>query len=114
MSLKATIATAAFLFCIGGNLLVAQEKYDLAVVSYLYDTPKPHIAFSINGEKFEMIDIEKEEMQGKVWGLTPNPLIKRVNQMQSEGWEVVGGLMSSYNSSTGVSQLYYSLRKKRN
>jgi hypothetical protein len=113
MKLKTTLATAALLFCMGSNLLLAQDKYDLAVVSYLYDTPKPHIAFSINGDKFEMVDVEKEEMQGKVWGLTPNPLIKRVNQMQNEGWEVVGGLNSSYNSSTGVSQLYYSLRKKR-
>src|SRR5687767_9328795 len=110
MKLKSTITAAAFLLFAQENLLNAQEKYDLAVISYQYDTPKPHIVFSINGDKFESIDIEKDELQGKVWGISMNPIIKRANKMQNEGWELVGGLEYSYNVSTGVTQMYYNLR----
>jgi hypothetical protein len=112
MNLKKTIAAFITLLIIGGStVLNAQEKYDLAVVGYLYDTPKSHIVVSINGEKFEQYDVEREELQGKVWGITMNPLLKQVNKLQSEGWEVVGGLTTSGLPS--VSLFYYSLRKKR-
>ena len=113
MKFKSTITAAALLLFASGNVLSAQEKYDLAVISYQYDTPKPHIVSSINGDKFESIDIEKDELQGKVWGISMNPIIKRANKMQEEGWELVGGLEYSYNVSTGVTQMYYNLRKKR-
>jgi len=91
--------------------LKAQDKYDLAVVGYRYDTPKNHIYISINGEKSEQIDVEREELEGNIWGVSMNPLIKRVNKMQNEGWEVVGGMNASGLPS--VSLFYYSLRKKR-
>ena len=41
-----------------------------------------------------------------------NPLIKAVNKMQNEGWEVVGGMTASGLPS--ISLFYYSMRKKRN
>ncbi len=112
MKLKSFVVTGAILIA-GMSSIKAQDKYDLAVVSYQYDTPKPHIVFSINGDKFETQDVEKDELQGKVWGISMNPIIKRVNKMQNEGWEVVGGLEYSYNVSTGVTQMYYNLKKKR-
>ncbi len=111
MKLNSLLVFISLVFC--SNFAYAEDKYDLAVASYQYDTPKSHIVVSVNGDKFEVFDVEKDELQGKIWGISVNPLIKHVNKMQNEGWEVVGGLTSSYNSSTGVSLLYYSLRKKR-
>lgn len=105
------LATLAMFFLVSN--VAAQEKYDIAIVSYQYDTPKSHIIVSTNGEKFESFDVEKEELQGKVWGISANPLIKQVNKMQSEGWEVFSGMSSSYNSSTGVSFYYFTMRKKK-
>ena len=95
MKFKTTIVTAMLVLA-GAGILSAQDKYDLAVLSYQYDTPKPHIVSSINGDKFEVVDIEKDELQGRVWGISMNPIIKRANKMQNEGWELVGGLGVSY------------------
>lgn len=92
--------------------LKAQDKYDLAVVGYRYDTPKSQIYISINGEKSEQYDVERDQLEGKLWGVSMNPLIKAVNKMQNEGWEVVGGMTASGLPS--ISLFYYSLRKKRN
>lgn len=91
--------------------LKAQDKYDLAVVGYFYDTPKNQIFISINGEKSEQYDVERDQLQGKIWGVSMNPLLKQVNKLQNEGWEVVGGMGASGLPS--VSLFYYSLRKKR-
>jgi hypothetical protein len=110
MKLKTTLGLAFLMFA-GGHVLSAQEKYDLAVVGYLYDTPKSHVVVSLNGDKFEQIDVERDELQGKVWGISMNPLLKQVNKMQAEGWEVVGGLTTS--GLPAVSLFYYSMRKKR-
>jgi hypothetical protein len=111
MNFKTRIAAIAILLFAGLNRLGAQEKYDLAVVGYLYDTPKSHIVVSTNGDKFEQYDVERDELQGKVWGISMTPLLKQVNKMQAEGWEVVGGLTTS--GLPAVSLFYYSLRKKR-
>jgi len=111
MKTKTTIVTAVMLLFAGLNLLQAQDKYDLAVVGYFYDTPKSHIYVSINGDKFEQVDVERDELQGKVWGVSMNPLIKQVNKLQNEGWEVLGGMNASGLPS--VSLFYYNLRKKR-
>lgn len=89
----------------------AQDKYDLAVVGYFYDTPKSHVYLSINGEKFEQIDIEREELSNKPWGTNLNPLIKQVLKLQSEGWEVVGGVNASGLPSASL--FFYNLRKKK-
>ncbi len=91
--------------------LKAKDKYDLAVVGYFYDTPKNQIFVSINGEKSMQYDVEREELQGKIWGVSMNPLLKQVNKLQNEGWEVVGGMGASGLPS--VSLFFYSLRKKR-
>lgn len=110
MKLK-TIFVLLSAFFAGTCILKAQDKYDLAVVGYLYDTPKSHIVVSLNGDKFEQFDVERDELQGKVWGISMNPLIKQVNKMQNEGWEVVGGLTTS--GLPAVSLFYYSMKKKR-
>jgi hypothetical protein len=111
MNIKRTITAITVLLFTSVSFLNAQDKYDLAVVGYLFDTPKSHIVISINGEKFEQVDVERDELQGKVWGISMNPLLKHVNKMQAEGWEVVGGLTTS--GLPAVSLFYYSLRKKR-
>lgn len=89
----------------------AQDKYELAVVGYRYDTPKSQIYISINGEKSEQYDVEREQLEGKIWGVSMNPLIKAVNKMQDDGWEVVGGMNASGLPS--ISLFYYNLRKKK-
>lgn len=112
MKLKTSIL--ALLFTFGGIAYVkaqATPQYDLAVVGYFFDTPKSQIVISINGEKFEQQDVEREELQNARWGVNLNPLIKRVNKLQSEGWEVVGALNTS--GLPAVSMFYYSLRKKK-
>lgn len=93
------------------SALNAQDKYELAVVGYRYDTPKSQIYISINGEKSEQYDVEREQLEGKIWGVSMNPLIKAVNKMQDEGWEVVGGMNASGLPS--ISLFYYNLRKKK-
>ena len=110
MKMKTIIATALLLFaCV--RITVAQDKYDLAVVAYYRDVPNPLLLVSINGEKFEQIEVQKEELNGKTWGISMNPLITYVNKMQDQGWEVVGGLLTS--GLPNQSMFYYSLRKKR-
>jgi hypothetical protein len=109
MKIKSFLFLALFAFFSIG--LSAQEKYDIAVVGYFYDTPKCHVYTSINGEKFEQVDIEREELTNKPWGTNMNPLIKQVNKLQSEGWEVVGGLNASGLPSASL--FFYNLRKKR-
>jgi len=91
--------------------LLAQDKYDLAVVGYRYDTPKSQIYISINGDKSEQYDVERDQLDGKLWGVSMNPLIKAVNKMQDQGWEVVGGMTCSGLPS--IQFFYYNLRKKR-
>ena len=108
--MKTTIVTLLFLVgCLTG--LNAQDKYDLAVVGYCFDTPNSQIYISINGEKSEQYEVTRAELEGKVWGVSMNPLIKAVNKMQAEGWEVVGGMTASGLPS--ISLFYYSLKKKR-
>lgn len=110
MKTKGTfIALLMVLATIAG--LKAQDKYDLAVVAYRYDTPKSQVYVSINGEKAEQYEVEREQLDGKIWGVSMNPLIKAVNKMQDQGWEVVGGMNASGLPS--ISMFYYSLRKKR-
>lgn len=107
---KTTIVTMMLMLAAFTGLK-AQDKYDLAVVGYFYDTPKNQIFISINGEKSEQYYVEREELQGKIWGVCMNPLLKQVNKLQNEGWEVVGGMSASGLPS--VSLFFYSLRKKR-
>ncbi len=108
--MKATIITTMLVL---GSLigLNAQDKYDLAVVGYRYDTPNSQIYVSINGEKTEQYEVTRAELEGKIWGVSMNPLIKAVNKMQNDGWEVVGGMTCSGLPS--IQFFYYNLRKKR-
>lgn len=109
MNTKSLILSAVISLC--AFMARAQGSYELAVVGYFYDTPKPHVYTSINGEKFEMVDVEREELGAKPWGTNLNPLIKQVNKLQSEGWEVVGGMNASGLPSASL--FFYNLRKKK-
>ena len=91
--------------------LMAQDKYELAVVGYRYDTPKSQIYISINGEKSDQYDVEREQLEGKIWGVSMNPLLKAVNKMQDQGWEVVGPMNTSGLPS--IQLFYFTLKKKR-
>jgi hypothetical protein len=91
--------------------LMAQDKFDIAVVGYRFDTPNSQIYISINGERSEQYDITREQLDGKMWGVSMNPLLKAVNKMQNDGWEIVGGMQAS--GLPGISMFFYSLRKKR-
>jgi len=101
---------------LGASLLMfshfaSAQVYDMAVVGYFNDVPKPLILVSINEDKFEQIQVERSELQGQLWGASLNPLLKQVNKMQAEGWEVVGGMNTSGLPSRAM--FYYSLRKKK-
>jgi hypothetical protein len=109
MKIKALLFAAIMAFTFG--TASAQGGYELAVVGYFYDTPKSHVYVSINGDKFEQFDIEREELGGKPWGVNLNPLIKQVLKLQSEGWEVVGGMNASGLPSASL--FFYNLRKKK-
>ncbi|MCW5908212.1 MAG: hypothetical protein KIS94_10155 [Chitinophagales bacterium] len=102
---------AAVLFCGCHTVTFAQDKYDLAVIGYYRDVPDPLILISVNGEKFEQIIVSRDELNGKTWGMSVNPLLKQVNKFQDQGWEVVGGMQTS--GLPNQSMFYYSLRKKR-
>jgi hypothetical protein len=91
--------------------VASAQTYDLAVVSYFNDVPKPLILISINEDKFEQIQIERNELQGQLWGASLNPLLKHVNKLQAEGWEVVGGMNTSGLPSRAT--FYFTLRKKK-
>ncbi len=111
MKLSKAISVVFFLLTFTG-FVTAQEKYDLAVVGYFRDVPDPWILVSINGEKFEQKAVLKEDLNGKPWGISMNPLLKVVNRLQNEGWEVVGGMETS--GLPTQSMFYFTLRKKRN
>lgn len=102
---------AALLFLVISGTVAAQDKYQLAVVSYFRDVPDPLILVSVNGEKYEQLYVAKEDLNGKVWGMSMNPLLKQVNKMQAEGWEVVGGMGTS--GLPTQSMFYFTLRKKQ-
>lgn len=102
---------ACLLFLVISGTVAAQQKYELAVVAYYRDVPDPLILVSINGEKFEQTYVPKEELNGKVWGMSMNPLLKRVLKMQDEGWEIVGGMITS--GLPNQSMFYYSLQRKK-
>jgi hypothetical protein len=91
--------------------VASAQVYDLAVVSYFNDVPKPLIIVSINDDKFEQIPIERSELQGQLWGASLNPLLKHVNKLQAEGWEVMGGMSTSGLPSRAT--FYFTLRKKK-
>src|SRR4051812_7597732 len=108
--MKTTIISLVFVLASVTGLM-AQEKFDLAVVGYRYDTPNSQIYISVNGERSEQYDVTRTELDGKMWGISMNPLLKAVNKMQGEGWEVVGGMQAS--GLPGISMFFYSLRKKK-
>ena len=109
--MKQLIIIVCIVFAV--NALKAQNNsYDLAVATYIFDTPKPHITVSINGERFVFLDVEKGDMDGEAWGRSLNPLIKQVNKLQAEGWEVVGGV-SNGSLSVNAPVFFYNLRKKK-
>ena len=101
----------AMLFLVISGAAVAQDKYDLAVVGYFRDVPDPLVLISINGEKYEQFYVPKEDLNGKVWGMSMNPLLKQVLKMQDQGWEVVGGMGTS--GLPTQSMFYFTLRKKK-
>ncbi|MCF8278386.1 MAG: hypothetical protein K9J17_16780 [Flavobacteriales bacterium] len=80
--LKTTLLTFALLFSV--NTLMAQEKYDYAVVNY--DASSQSIFVSINGESFEQIKVSKDETKEKFLDLSP--VLRQLNKMNDEGWEV--------------------------
>lgn len=81
--LVAVIAISVF----SRSTITAQEKYDYAMI-YYGGYPKQILALSVNGVKYEERNIEKEELQSKVWYSDLNPALKRMGELQLEGWEL--------------------------
>lgn len=108
MKTKTIIITALLLF-ITVFSAIAQEKYEYAVVQYIYYS-KPYITISINGENYEEIEMDKSSFKGKFFGWDLNPVLKKVNEMQEKGWETYDHQASMYGT---LAYIFY-LRKKKN
>ena len=98
----------AFPFC---NLkLYAQDKYDFLIVEY--KTWYGVTSISLNGKELiiEKVELPKAERNS----MNANPFLKKVNEYQEKGWEVM-----SFNSTIATSypimdEVYFAfLRKKR-
>ncbi len=79
----------------------AQDKYQFAIVAMT--SPNHTLYVSINGETYQEIKAEKGELCGS---LCYTPLLKKVNEMQDQGWEV-------FSTDKGVYEMFYHLRKKK-
>jgi hypothetical protein len=107
-NLKTTmIAALLMLTAVGG--VVAQEKYEYAVVQYIYLAPRNYITVSINGETYEEIELDKNSSKSRFFGWDLNPVLKKVNEMEDKGWERYDQQASFY----GVLTHAFYFRKKR-
>lgn len=91
--LKATLFAFALLFSV--NALMAQEKYDYAVISMKYR----ELFISINGEVFKEIPVDKNKIKNAYFD--PNLALVEVNKMEEEGWELFDTEVYFAGSATG-------------
>lgn len=99
--LKTLLLVFALLFSV--NTLMAQEKYDYAAI--LFDAAKVELCISINGSSYEKPKLPKEASKEKYRDF--NPVLKQLNEMNDEGWEVYSVLNLS-----GSPSYLYNLRRK--
>ena len=103
-TIKTLLATLLLFFITTG--IMAQEKYEYAVAQYLFGA-KYFVTVSINGEKYEETPVEPSSVKGKNFGWDLTPLLKKISELQDQGWEV-------YSTDRAEAVFIYHLRKKKN
>ena len=103
--MKFKIITTALLFFAFSMALSAQEKYTYATVSLTGQL------LSVSTESdFTEVKLGKDDFKKSVLFLDLGPLLKKVNEMSKQGWEVFSTSDVSYTPN--LHQLVYHLRKK--
>ena len=97
---KTTLLALALLFSV--NTLVAQAKYDYAVL--LYTMGYKHVMLATNGEKYEEIDITDMKDFNKIGA---NPALRELNKLEDDGWELFD------TEFTGAIYLFFLRRKEQ-
>jgi hypothetical protein len=62
---------------------------------------------SINGESFEIIEIDQKAWPRKGIDINLNPVLKKINEMQDKGWELY------QNGCPGAFYIFYMRKKKQ-
>lgn len=101
--LKPTLLAFALLFSV--NALMAQQKYDYAMVTF--SPTQQIVVVSINGMTAEKIVVSRQEIVNVY--LDANPALKHVNVLEDDGWELFD--TGSFGVGGGTAYIFY-LRKK--
>jgi hypothetical protein len=105
-SFKPQFLTALFV-CITTMSLLAQDKYEYAVVRYQQIGKSGSIFVSKGGADYTEIKIDKTEVNGD---MNANPVLNYIKTMTAEGWEVVNGQMETQFANS----LFFFMKKKTN
>ena len=79
--LKTTLLAFALLFTV--NTLMAQEKYEYAIISMKHR----ELYIALDGKELLKVEVAKEDVKHSYFD--PNPVLVQVNKMEDEGWEVM-------------------------
>lgn len=113
-TLLRTVTVGLMLVVCTGSKLLAQEpqKYDFAIIQYFCVFKSANMTICINGEKYEEVrDIESVNSKYAGWDLSA-PL-KKISEMQDQGWELFDQEGSGYGSAATTVQYAFYLRKKK-
>lgn len=106
--LKTTLLACALLFSV--NTLMAQEKYDYAVIRFQdYDTK---LYITIN-EEVEAVEIPKEVFKDKLKSFSPVPALKQVNRLEDEGWTLYDNTVSALGTTSQLTYVFFLRRKEQ-
>jgi hypothetical protein len=106
MKTKKTVLTLAFFILI--SIIRAQGVHEYVGMQYTPSEGK--LAISKDGKEFskESVDYEKHEKSG----YNANPLLEKVIEYETKGWEVVT-LNLNHRASGGLEVYYCFMRKKK-
>lgn len=93
---------------VSASIAFAQDKYQFMTVQY--ETARQQINISIDGSLFlkEIAEVSKEENPPA----NTNPLLKKINEYQDKGWEVMS--INPYAFATYYGHVAYLRKKKTN
>ena len=103
---KSLYLTALFVF-VATVSLMAQDKYEYAVLRYQQIGKSGSIFISKGGADYVEIKVDKAEMVGD---MNANPVLNYIKTMTAEGWEVVNGQMETQYANS----LFFFMKKKTN
>lgn len=111
MKTKQIIFTTTFF--LWSLFISAQEKYDF--INIISDSYSKAISISLNGSKFTIENLEWTK--GEKFNANFNPVFKKINNYQNEGWEVISLNSISQNRNSPDGETHFNhiafLRKKK-